>query len=281
VSAAAEDPAPPVNKLLYMYDFYYLPFSITWREGRTVNDIIPLITDKPGEPSRLLKAEELQSLDKDWNAIKERWKKRSLLLSTQVDLNQSVHISQRLVSHHIPLSRGPFDTISITDRIQLNDALKTKSPEVQATFKQLRFLKSFLQPLEEEKFNFFIISASWCDSCKEYRILLETYMKTFPSSGLVLHSVVIEDPKEEIFDAKILKELFPHPNKYTHDSIPRFLAIETVQGKTALWEEGEALKELYERFYKEHRGFLDSKTQLFKSNGARLLASPQLSSLLK
>lgn len=280
-TALAEEDPKPVNKLLQMYNFYYLPFSITWREGKALNDIIPLISTKPGEPGRLIKAEELETLDKEWNGFKDDWKKRSLLLSTPVALNETVHISQRLVSHHIPLTRAAFDGISITDRIQLNDALKNKSPEVQAAFKQFRFLKSFVQPLEEEKFNFFIVSASWCDSCKEYRVLLETYLKTFPDSGLILHSVVIEDPKEEVFDSRILKELFPHPKKYTHDSIPRFLAIQTAQGKTTIWEEGEALQELYERFYKKNRGFLDTRTTLFKKSPASLQVDPQLSSVTK
>lgn len=180
-------------------------------------------------------------------------------------MGQTVRISQRLISHHVPMSRGPFDTISISDRIQLNDALKSKPPEVQAAFKQLRFLKSFLAPLDEERFNFFIFSPSWCESSREYRVLFETYLKTFPQAGLNLHSVLIEDPKEEIFDSRIIRELFPHQKKYTQDSTPRFLAIETVQGNTVIWEEGEALKELYERFFKQYRGYLNSKTTLFRN----------------
>jgi hypothetical protein len=283
--AQAAEPAPPVNKLLQMYNFYYLPFSIQWRQGKTPNDIIPLMAEKPNEPPRLLKAEELETLDKEWNALKDGWKKRSLLLSTAVPLNQSVRISQRLVSHRVPLNRGPFDTISITDRIQLNEALKEKSAEVQAAFRQLRFLKSFVQPVEEDRFNFFIVSASWCDSCKEYRVLLETYLKSFPNPGMVLHSLVIDDPKEEIFDSKILKDLFPHPEKYTHDSVPRFLAIETVNGKTTVWEEGEALEALYDRFFKPFRGFLDNRMTLFRKDGARPVSpsalDPQLSAVTK
>jgi hypothetical protein len=130
--------------------------------------------------------------------------------------------------------------------------------------------------LEEERFNFFIISASWCDSCRQYRVLLETYAKTFPDMGLNLHSVVVEDPKEEIFESTLLKQLFPNAKKYSHNSIPRFLALQTSHGKTQIWEEGEALQELYRRFYKDQRGYLDSRSTLFKNvpKPARLGASP-------
>lgn len=267
LSSVAEEPrrdAPGVNKLQYMYNFFYFPFSVEFREGKTLNDILPYIKTSETEPPRLLKPLELQALDRDWNGIKEPWKKRSLLLSTQVAIGESAQITQKLVSHRVPISRGSFDTISITDRIQLNEALKNKPPEVQAAFKQLRFLKSFLTPIQEERFNFFIFSPSWCESSREYRVLFETFIKTFPNMGLNLHSVVIEDPKEEIFDSKIMKELFPHPKKYTHDSVPRFLAIETVQGNALVWEEGEALKELYERFFLPHRGYLNSRSTLFR-----------------
>jgi hypothetical protein len=222
-------------------------------------------------------------LDLEWNKIKEAWKKKSLLLLTPVATGESVRISQRLISHHIPLTRTAFDTLSINDRIQLGQALQTKAPEVQAAFKQLRFLKSFLRPGDEEKFNFFIISASWCDSCREYRNLFESYFKAFPAPLVNLHSVVIEDPKEEIFDARILKELFPNPKKYSHNSIPRFLALESVRGKTTIWEEGEALQELYERFYKLHHGFLNPRVTLFRNS--RGLASggidPSLTAVTK
>lgn len=268
-----------INKLLYMYNFYYLPFSVEFREGRTINDILPFFPGKFAEAGRLLTADELQQLDKEWNLIKDPWKKKSLLLSTQVPVNQSVRISQHMASHRVALSRTAFDTLSITDRIQLADVLKSKSPEVQAAFKQLRFLKSFLSPLEEEKFNFFMVSASWCESCREYRVLLESYFKAFPNPELNLHSLVIDDPREEIFESRILKELFPNPAKYSHDSIPRFLAIESLGGKTVVYEEGEALLELYERYFKQHRGYMDSKSSLFRGNRGPASTQPTLSPL--
>src|SRR5688572_30708296 len=125
--ALAED-GPRINKLQYMYNFYYFPFSIEFREGKTVNDILPYVKLGDGSPPRLLKPQELQALDKEWNVLKEPWKKKSLLLSTPVNLNDKAQITQKLVSHRIAMSRGAFDTISIPDRIQLNEALKNKSP---------------------------------------------------------------------------------------------------------------------------------------------------------
>jgi len=257
----------PVNKLLYMYDLYYLPFSVEFREGRTVNDILPYIKDGNGD-MRLIKADELQKLDGDWNALKDPWKGKSLLITTPVAMNQTIRISSHLVSHHIGMTRSAFDNLSISERIQLAELLKDKPPEVQSAFKQLTFLKSLLGPSDNGRFNVFIFSASWCDSCKEYRVLLESYLKNYPQSDVVLHSVLIEDPKEEIFEKPLLKELFPNPKKYSHESIPRFAVLEFVQGKPHVLEDGEAIQALYERYLKPHRGYLDSKSALFKSNGA-------------
>jgi thiol-disulfide isomerase/thioredoxin len=278
-AARAEDRGPlrttKINKLLYMYLFYYLPFSVEFREGRTANDILPFFPSKIADASRLLSADELQSLDSEWNTLKEPWKKKSLLLATAVPSASTVRITQHLASHRIPLSRSAFDTLSLSDRIQLNEVLRSKAPEVQSAFKQLRFLKSFLQPSDEDKLNFFMVSASWCESCREYRVLMESYFKTFPNQDLVLHSLVIDDPKEEIFDSKLLKELFPNPAKYSHDSIPRFLALENLNGKTTVYEEGEALLELYERYFKQHRGYVDNQTSLFRGRGpASVTSSP-------
>ena len=252
-----------------MYQFFYLPFSVDFREGRTSNDILPYIKVSESEPPRLLKPQELQTLDKEWAILREPWKKKSLLLSTQVPPGTSNTITQKLVSHHITLSRGAFDTLSSPERIQLAEMIKRKPPEVQAAFKQLRFLKSFLTPVQEERFNFFIFSPSWCESSREYRVLFEAYIKNFPNLGFNLHSVVIEDPKEEIFDSKLIKELFPNTKKYSHDSVPRFLAIENVQGNTLIWEEGEALKELYERYFIPLRGFMNNRSSLFSGRPKR------------
>ncbi len=269
-----EDPSlhGPVNKLMYMYDVYYLPFSVEFREGRTVNDILPYIKNSSGE-SRIIKAEELQNLDSQWATIKEPWKDHSLLQSTQVAANSTVRISSHLVSHRIGITRSAFDNVSISERIQLAELLKEKPPEVQAAFKQLTFLRSLLGPSDNGRFNFFVFSASWCDSCKEYRVLLENYLRNFSQSDVVLHSVVIDDPKEEIFERPLLKELFPNPKKYSHESIPRFAVLEFIEGKPHVLEEGEALQALYERYLKPHRGYMDNRATLFKSPITRALSS--------
>ena len=151
-----------------------------------------------------------------------------------------------------------------------------------AAFYQLRFLKSLLESSDEAKFNFFIVSASWCDSSREYRTLLESYFKKFPNAHLTLHSVVVDDPKKQIFDSRLMKELFPHPKRYTHETVPRFLAMQIVNGQPKIWEEGEALRELYERFYASHRGFLAPQIKLFKgATGTTATFDPVLSSAVK
>lgn len=268
-----------INKLQYMYQFYYLPFNLEFLEGRSVNDILPFLLDKNGQADQLIKAKDLQSLDKEWDATKAPWKKKSLLLNTYVPMNGTIRISQHLVSHRISLTRTAFDALPLNDRIQLLSSLQNKPSEVQAAFKQLRHLRSFMNPLDDYRFNFFMFSASWCASCREYRVLFETYFKSFPDSAATFHSVIIDDPKEEIFDSNLLRELFPHKEKYTHDSIPRFLSLEMVNGKPKVLEEGEALKELYIRFFQSHRGYLVPKSKVFRSIASREQVEPVESSL--
>lgn len=271
---------PPTNKLLYMYRFFYLPFSIDFREGKTQNDILPLIDNPETGEKRLIKADELQKLDEEWTALKEPFRKKSLFLNTQVPLNGSVRISSHLASHRIMISRTAFDTLGLNERILVKQTLKGKPPEVQANYKQLLFLKSLLGPQDSGKYNFFIVSASWCESCREYRLMFEDYFRAFLPEGVNVHSLVIEDTKEQIFEHPLLKELFPNEKKYSHNSIPRFLAIETVNDQQVVREEGDALKELYDRFYAKRRGYLDGKTTLFnvkpvkKPITIRRLASP-------
>ncbi len=275
----------PVNKLLYMYRLYYLPFSVEFEVGRDENLILPYFPERYPEPAHIFTAEELGKLDAEWVTLRQPWAARSLLESTKVPVNQTVRISQRLISHHVPMTRTAFDKLSINERIQIKDALAKKAPKVKANFLQLAFLKSFLAPLEEEKFNFFVVGASWCGSSRDYRVLVEAYVKTFANPGLNLHSVVIEDPKGKIFESQILKDLFPNTEKYTQDTIPRFLAYQIVNGQPKVWEEGEALRELYDRFLKNERGFMNEKSTLFKGwpvPAARNLAvDPALSSLSK
>jgi hypothetical protein len=72
-----------------------------------------------------------------------------------------------------------------------------------------------------------------------------------------------------------MKDLFPFPENYTHDSVPRFLAIQMVKGQLKVWEEGEALRELKDRFFAQYRGFLNSKFTLMgkMESSTRFLAS--------
>jgi hypothetical protein len=268
-----------------MYRLYYLPFSVEFEVGRDNNLILPYFPERYPEPARIFTADELNKLDSEWSAMRQPWASRSLLESTKVSEGQTTRISQRLISHRIPMTRSAFDKLTINERIQLKDALAKKTPKVKSNFLQLVFLKSFLGALEEEKFNFFVIGASWCGSSKDYRVLLETYVKKFANPGLNLHSVVIEDPKGKIFESQILKDLFPNKEKYTHETVPRFLAYQMINGEPKVWEEGEALRELYDRFLKGERGFLNDKSSLFKNWSSPpnrgLAVDPSLSSITK
>ncbi len=246
----------PVNKRLAMYELYYLPYNLEFHAGRTPDAVLPYLIDPKGQPSRLVEAHELVAIDAKWNAVRRDWKKKSLLEDHRVAVGKSMRVAKRLVSHHVSIHRSAVDSLSAADKKAFNESLKGKSPEVVASFYQLRFLNSLLEPSDATKFNFFIVSPSWCESSREYRILLETYFKKFPNPELTLHSLVVEDPKKDIFESRLTKELFPHPEKYSHQTVPRFIALQTTQGQTKIWEEGEALRELYDRYYAKHRGFL-------------------------
>lgn len=230
-----------------MLKFYYLPFSVDFKEGTQPNEIIPVKPDTSGVFNRLINVEDMQGLDKEWNSLKENWRRRSLLATTDVPMNQSVRITSHLISHHVPATRSAFDVMTMAERLKVQDILKDKPKEVQKAVLQLQFLKSFISPMELERFNFFIVSPHWCDSSREYRTLLEAYLKEYPDSELYLHSIVVEDPKEEIFDSNVFRDLFPFPGKYSHESVPRFIAMEVVESGAKIYEEGEALEILYER----------------------------------
>ncbi len=269
--------APKVNKLLAMYELFYLPFPLEFHVGRNLETILPFVTDARGEATRMVEAHELVSLDAEWAKIRGNWRSKSLLEFHAVPTGKSVRIAQRLVSHRVPVTRAATDTLPLADRMALNDSLKGKSAAVIASFYQLRFLKSLLEAGDEGKFNFFVVSASWCDSSREYRTLLEAYFKKFPNAQLTLHSLVVDDPKQAIFDSRLMKELFPHAKRYTHDTVPRFLAVQTINGQPKVWEEGEALRELYDRFYAQHRGFLAGE---IKTLNRSLASKPKLDPVL-
>lgn len=252
-----------------MYRFYYLPFSIEFKEGQTVNELFPMTTDKFGEFNELMSPEDIKGIDTEWAAMRTAWKKKSLLLSTAVSLGESLALSQHIRSHRIPINRNAMDSLKLNERLQLTELLKGKPIDVQNSMTQVQFAKSFIPENQSENFNFFIFAPSWCESSREYRVLLETYFKNFPSPDLNLHSIVVEDPKEEIFEAKLFKELFPSPKNYSHEIVPRFLAVETKDGKTTVLEEGAALSALYDRYFKVHRGYLDNKLSYFLNKAAK------------
>lgn len=270
-----------MNKLLYMYRFYYLPFSIQFREGKTQNDILPMIEDAQADDLRLIKADELQKLDEEWGSLKDAIRKKSLFLNTPVPLNESVRISSHLASHRVRLSRSAFDSLNLNERIAVIEALKNKPNAVQAQYKQLLFAKSLLNENDVGKFNFIMVAASWCESSREYRVMIENYFRTFLPEQVNIHSLIVDDPKEQIFEHPFLRELFPNEKSYSHQSIPKFLAVDETQGNTVVLEEGEALAALYDRYFKEKRGYLDDKSSLFglkkstKPIRIRELASPR------
>jgi len=254
----------PTNKLLQMYRLFYLPFSIDFNQGKEMNDIFPLVKDESGKHSQLLKPEQLRLLEEEFSEARKPWEKNSLFLNTKVEVNKTQRITQRLISHRLSLKSTAWDKVSVSDQIKVKALLKDKPTLVKKAVTQYQFLRSFLIGLEEEKFHFFVVGPSWCESTKEYRYMLEHYAKTFPDSQWNLHSVLIEDPNEKIFESPILEDLFPFPENYSHDSVPRFIALQKENGQLKVWEEGDALFELQKRFLDTHRGFLHKNTTTFR-----------------
>ncbi len=252
----AAGPRPSTNKRLAMYRVFYLPVEITFQPGRDLNSILPY------RGSRLLEAHELVSIDSKLSAYRGTLKSKSLLESSEVAPRQSRRLSVGLYSHRVPSNRSAVEGLSKQERAEIAIALKGKGKEVAEAFAQLRLLKSFVDPSEEGLFNFFIVSASWCESSREYRLILESYLKHFASKEVILHSVLVADDQKQIFQSPLIKELFPHPKEYSHDTIPRFIAVEWKDGQPHVWEEGDALTELYERHLANHRGFLESTDAL-------------------
>ncbi len=251
--AADITPTSPTNKLLMMHRLYYLPFSMGFQQGGNLNEIIPIISKTGTVPT----ADEFGRLNRVWGEAREEWAKSSLLLNTPIDINGSSRISGHLASHLIALGRGPFERLSVTERIQIKNLLKGKPEMVQKTFTQIRFLKSFLTESDADRTVLFIVGASWCQSSRTYRALLESYLKRFPVSDLTLHSIVVDDPKNQIFDSAILGQFFPSSASYSHNTIPRFLLLENT-AEPVLYEEGDALSVVLDRYFSSQRGFLDS-----------------------
>lgn len=246
------------NKLREMYSFYYLPFNIHFKIGTQPDDVFPVLNDELGAPSKLISPEDMSKIENIWKETRADWKKKSLFLTSNVESGKKVRISPHLVSHKISVQSSALDHLKFSNRLIFQKSLQNQSPEVQKNVTQLFFLDSFLDERDKRNFNFFIFSPSWCASSQEYQAIFEAYYKKFTPLELTIHSVVIDDPNEAIFDSKIFKELFPNPSNYSHDIVPRFLAMEQKEGKTIIYEEGEALSALYEKFFKEHQGFLNS-----------------------
>lgn len=254
----------PPNKLLNMYRLFYLPYKIEFKQGKELNDIFPLLATEGEKKPHLIKPEQLRTLDAEYSAERKPWEKHSLFLNTPVEMGKSQRISQRLVSHRLNLKSTAWDKVSVAEQIKVKALMEGKSELVKKAVTQYQFLRSFLSGLDEEKFNFFVIGPSWCESTREYRYLLEYYAKTFPDSRWILHSVIIDDPNEKIFDSRILEDLFPFPENYSHDSVPRFIALQKENGQLKVWEEGDALVQLQTRFLEEHKGFLHKTTSVFR-----------------
>jgi len=247
----------PFNKLREMYSFYYLPFNIGFKVGNQKDDVFPVIRDAMGALTVTVNPDDMKKVETAWKEVREDWKKRSLFLSTPIDLGKKVRISPHLVSHKIGVNRTALDSLSFANKLIFQKTLQDKSSEIQTKVTQLFFLKSFLEERDNNDFNFFIISPSWCASSKEYRAIFEAYFKKFSPAKLTIHSIVVEDPDESIFDSKIFKELFPNSKVYSHEMVPRFIALQQKDGASVVYEEGEALSALYENFFKPHQGFLN------------------------
>lgn len=246
-------PTVPTNKLLMMHRIYYLPFSLGFQEGQRASEIIPVIARTGAVPT----ADEFSRINRVWGETRQDWEKSSLLLNTPVEINQTSRISGHLASHRIALERGPFDRLTVGERMQIKNLLAGKPEMIQKTFTQMRFLKSFLSESDTDRTVLFIVGASWCQSSRSYRVMLESYLKRFPISNLTLHSVLVEDVNNQIFDSPLLSQLFPNPASYSHNTIPRFLVLEN--GTTpVLYEEGNALSVVLDRYFSKHRGFLDA-----------------------
>ena len=277
VAFADDEATKSVNKLKYLYYFSYLPFNLEFIEGKTVNEIYPVVMEDNNP--RLVKNKELQKIDEYWAGIKQNYQTKSLLLKTPIKTGETVRISPKLVSHMIPPVKGCLEVLPVSEQIEWKHLIEKKTGEQKALFKQVAFLQKFIERQDEGRFNFFMIGTNWCESCKEYRVLFESYLKQFPKENFTLHNLIINDPKEQIFDFPLLKELFPHPEKYTHESIPMFITFEMQGKKPVVYEEGEALQYVYEKYFKENRGFLrptETKPQGPSQNLLRSLGSVEL-----
>lgn len=274
LAAKGGEPAPK-NKLLEMFRFFYLPFDVEFRVGDSNDEVIPF----GNAGSVILAPEEMQRLDQRWAEIRKSWKAKSLFVSTRDTVNGTTKISPHLITHRITANRTALDSLSIEERIRIKEILKDKSKDIQATVLQKQFVRSFIDPATAHKMHFFIIAPDWCASSETYRTLLEAYAKKFALGKFVLHSLVIEDPNEQIFDSKAMNDLFPFPKRYSHESVPRFILAEEKEGDFKVHEEGNALHLLYENYFEAQQGFLEIDKPV-KIPSSTLPIGPSLSKML-
>jgi thiol-disulfide isomerase/thioredoxin len=246
------------NKQLKMFELFYLPLQMSFREGHTASEVLPYVNDAKTNTTRIVTAEEFEKIEKAWKKERDALKKKSLLLTTEVPLNKSVKISNHITSYHYPVKRTALEGLNIAEQIKEKNRILRLPANEQVISKRELFLTSFLKPLDLERFNIFVFSASWCESCLEYRSLLESYLKSLSNPNINLHSIVLEDSQPpKIFECQLFKEIFTS-NKNT-ESIPRFLAIEKKDDKVVIYEETEALEQLLNRFLMSKKGYLNSK----------------------
>ena len=138
------EPAPkePTNKLLHMYELFYLPFTIEFKQGRTYNDIFPLVADKKGAFTQLITPEQLKALDQEFSSERKTWQKSSLFLNTPLELNESQQITQRLFSHRISLKRTAWDQVSVADQIKVKALLEDKPDMVRKQLPNTSFYEA-------------------------------------------------------------------------------------------------------------------------------------------
>ncbi len=240
VARGEEFKTPKPDKLQSMYRLYYLAMGIEFKEGENKTDILPYVESAPEKFDKLLKPEEFEKIDAEWSNLKQDWQKKSLLLKSPADLGRSLSVTQTLRNHYVRTGRSASEIVSFNS----------------GETAQLKLLKSFIQPNEENKTHFFVIGPDWCLSSMEYRVILEGLFKEFQNPKFVLHNIMIADPEQKIFESKFLKEILSSNAKQPLETVPVFLSLSFKDGKAEVLEEGDAIENLLEKHLIKHRGFL-------------------------
>ena len=251
-------PLPPViAKVPLLYSLYYLPFSASFSEGRGLSEVVGTLLNKAGKPVRYLHPADMEKYDKRLEQVISQWQKESLLLKTKVTENKPAAISAHLVSHLIKYDDSAFRLLPLGQRLDAEVPLAGESQSNYEKRRQQVFLETFLRESDKKLVNVFVVSASWCASCYQYRILLEKYAKWFFPPDAVLHSVTVEDPQEKMAKGRAYQELFRERSSRENASVPAFIWYDGRKNPPEISEEGAALQKLYESYLESHRGFLD------------------------